>query len=27
MLKVIEQLGTLAKRHGVALRQSYARVT
>ena len=26
MLKAIEQLGTLAKRHGVALRQSYARV-
>ena len=26
MLKAIEQLGTLARRHGIALRQSYARV-
>jgi IS5 family transposase len=26
MLKAIEQLGTLARRHGVALRQSYVRV-
>ena len=26
MLKAIEQLGALAKRRGIALRQSYARV-